>query len=992
MTIRDPTWNMDTGASSHLNSHTSNLNTVYNKCLYPSVCVGDEKSTPVTNTGHSILPTLNRPLYLHNVLVTPNIIKNLISVRQFTRDNNCTVEFNAFSFSVKDFLTCYILLRCDSSGDLYPVTQPSRTPHALLSISPTTWHQRLRHPEEEVLCSLVSRQFISCNKDKSPHVCHTCQLGKHVRLSFSSSNSIVSCSFEIVHSDIWTSPIVSSDAFQCDHGGEFDNNNLLNFFSQNGIQMLFSCPKTSQHNGKSERMIRTINNVIRTLLFQAYLPPSFWVEALHMAAYLLNILPSSAIQNDIPCTKLFNKQPDYSCLCIFSCLCYLHLYSPHKLAPRATPCIFLGYPAYHRGYRCLDLSTNKIILSRHVTFDEPQFPYGSVTHADPPSYTFLEPNISPITRHIIHSQPNPALDQNYQPQTHPMITRSQVGMFKPNHRFHGHTSHISPLPKSPSIALSDPHLRDTMYDEYNALIKNDDCSDTFSPVSKPATIRTVLSLALARNWPMHQLDVKNAFLNGDLSETVYMHQPPGFVDSRFPHHVCRLQRSLYGLKQAPCAWFQRFVGYALRVGFTSSRCDLSLFIYQHGIEVAYLLIYVDDIVLTASSTDLLQRIISSLHKEFYMTDLGALNYFLGISVTRDARGMFLSQKKYAMELLKRARYCVFLRDNLLSWYAKHQVTLSRSSAEAEYRGVAIVVAETAWIRNLLRELHNPLFTATLVYCDNVSAVYMFSNHVQHQRTKYIEIDLHFVRDMVARGQGEYDMWKLRIEQYFQVQDYAIWDVIENGNSFNPAAQTTTNADGTSTTLIPGPVTADEKVQKKNDVKTRSMLLMALPNEHLLTFNQCKDAKTLFAAIQIRFGGNDATKKTQKTLLKQMYENFSASSTESLDSIFNRLQNIVSQLAILGENISQEDLNLKFLRSLPSEWITHVVVWKNKPDLDTMSFDDLYNNFKIVEQEVKGDASSSSNSSSQNMAFVSSPSSTSSTNEVNTAYEVSNANT
>ncbi|GKB28808.1 ribonuclease H-like domain-containing protein [Tanacetum coccineum] len=212
-------------------------------------------------------------------------------------------------------------------------------------------------------------------------------------------------------------------------------------------------------------------------------------------------------------------------------------------------------------------------------------------------------------------------------------------------------------------------------------------------------------------------------------------------------------------------------------------------------------------------------------------------------------------------------------------------------------------------------------------------------------------------------QDEYDMWKLRIKQYFQVQDYALWDVIENGNSFKPVAQTTTNVDGSSTTLIPGPITADEKTQKKNGVKARSMLLMELPNEHLLKYNQYKDAKTLFAAIQIRFGGNDATKKTQKTLLKQI------------------------QLAILGENISQEDLNLKFLRSLPSEWNTHVVVWRNKPDLDTMSFDDLYNNFKIVEQEVKGTASSSS--SSQNLAFMSS---TSSTNEVNTAYGVSTANT
>nr|GEW41237.1 ribonuclease H-like domain, reverse transcriptase, RNA-dependent DNA polymerase [Tanacetum cinerariifolium] len=185
-------------------------------------------------------------------------------------------------------------------------------------------------------------------------------------------------------------------------------------------------------------------------------------------------------------------------------------------------------------------------------------------------------------------------------------------------------------------------------------------------------------------------------------------------------------------------------------------------------------------------------------------------------------------------------------------------------------------------------------------------------------------------------QGDYEMWRLRIEQYFQVQDYALWDVIENGNSFKPVAQTTTNDVGTSTTLILGPVTTEEKAQKKNDVKARSMLLMELPNEHLMTFNQYKDAKTLFATIETIF-----------------------------------------------------DLNLKFLRSLPSEWNTHVVVWRNKSDLDIMSIDDLYNNFKIVEQEVKRTASS--NSSSQNMAFVSSPS-PSNTNEVPAAYGVSTAST
>ncbi|GJS11805.1 putative ribonuclease H-like domain-containing protein [Tanacetum coccineum] len=178
-----------------------------------------------------------------------------------------------------------------------------------------------------------------------------------------------------------------------------------------------------------------------------------------------------------------------------------------------------------------------------------------------------------------------------------------------------------------------------------------------------------------------------------------------------------------------------------------------------------------------------------------------------------------------------------------------------------------------------------------------------------------------------------------------------------------------------------PATAEEKTNKKNDVKARGLLLMALPNEHQLTFSQYPDAKSMFAAIETRFGGNAATKKTQKTLLKQQYENFSATSAESLDSIFNRLQKIVSRLAILGVIIAQEDLNLKFLSSLPPEWNTHVVVWMNKPEVETMSIDDLYNNFKIVEQKVKKTVGTSSGG--QNLAFMTAPSS-SSTNDANTA--------
>ncbi|GJZ67991.1 ribonuclease H-like domain-containing protein [Tanacetum coccineum] len=400
-------------------------------------------------------------------------------------------------------------------------------------------------------------------------------------------------------------------------------------------------------------------------------------------------------------------------------------------------------------------------------------------------------------------------------------------------------------------AFNDPNWQNAMCDEYNTLIKNDtwtlvprptdanivegiDVDETFSPVVKLGTIQTVLSLDTSRHWPVYQLDVNNAFFHSDLSETVYVHQPLRLWDFAHPNYVCLLQRSLYGLKQ--------------------------------GTDTAYLLLYVDDIVLTTSSETLLQQIIAFLHQEFSMTYLGSLNYFLGISVTRDSSGIFLSQRKYAVKILERAHmancnpnqipvdtesklgddgdsvsdpifyrslagslqyltftrldisyavqqiclymydprgphfsafkqilryvrgtldhglqlfssstiflvaysdadwagcpttrrsisgYCVFLGNSLLSWSSKRQPTFSRSSAEAEYRGVANAVAEMCWLRNLLRELHTNLSSATLVYCDNVSVVYLSTNPVQHQHTKHLEIYIHFVRDLVAVGQ------------------------------------------------------------------------------------------------------------------------------------------------------------------------------------------------------------------------------------------------
>nr|GFB84674.1 hypothetical protein [Tanacetum cinerariifolium] len=187
-----------------------------------------------------------------------------------------------------------------------------------------------------------------------------------------------------------------------------------------------------------------------------------------------------------------------------------------------------------------------------------------------------------------------------------------------------------------------------------------------------------------------------------------------------------------------------------------------------------------------------------------------------------------------------------------------------------------------------------------------------------------------------------------------------------------------------------PTTAEQKLARKNELKARGTLLMTLPYKHQLKFNSHKDAKTIMEAIEKRCGGNTETKKVQKTLLKQKFENFSSSSSEGLDQIHDRLQKLVSQLKIHGVSLSQEDVNLKFLRILPFEWKTHTLIWRNKTDLEDKSLDDLFNSLKIYESEVKH--SSFLGIESHNLSFVSSTSSDSTTDSVSAAVNVSAVST
>jgi hypothetical protein len=182
-----------------------------------------------------------------------------------------------------------------------------------------------------------------------------------------------------------------------------------------------------------------------------------------------------------------------------------------------------------------------------------------------------------------------------------------------------------------------------------------DYHETYSPVIKPTTVRTVLSLAISSGWSIHQIDIQNAFLHGHLSEEVFMTQPPGFQHPQYPHHVCKLNKALYGLKQAPRAWFSRLSSRLLELGFHGSQSDTSLFISRTTTLTMFVLIYVDDIIITSPSPAAIDGVLSTLQSDFAVKDLGPLKFFLGIEVIPNEHGVLLSQQRYIKDILTRTK-------------------------------------------------------------------------------------------------------------------------------------------------------------------------------------------------------------------------------------------------------------------------------------------------------------------------------------------------
>jgi hypothetical protein len=373
---------------------------------------------------------------MKNILHRPNAATNLLSIQKFCSDNNCWFKLTFDYFLVKDNLTRQILLQGPSREGLYLIKfltsiNKTRAFSALIGVSTTSsvWHLRLGHPASHVFqlikshCSLPIKGTI--NKDS---ICESCQMAKSKRVPFPISTRTAKCALKVIHSDLWCSPISSIsgcryyiifiDEFsrfswifplklkyevfvafikfksfaenqfsskiktlQSDGGGEFLSTHFKTFLDTNGIMHQLSCPQTPQQNGIAERKHRHLVETGLAILSHSHLSQNYWVEAFNTAIFLINRLPTTVLRNKSPYQVLLNKDPDYSILRIFGCACYplLRPYTNHNMQFRSQKCIFLGYSAHHKGYRCLDQSSNRVYLSKHVVFDELQFPAKGVS-------------------------------------------------------------------------------------------------------------------------------------------------------------------------------------------------------------------------------------------------------------------------------------------------------------------------------------------------------------------------------------------------------------------------------------------------------------------------------------------------------------------------------------------------------------------------------------------------------------------------------------
>lgn len=492
-----------------------------------------------------------------------------------------------------------------------------------------------------------------------------------------------------------------------DRGGEYNSKKFDKFCEDIGLQRQLTVVYTPQQNGVAERKNRTIVEMAKSMLHEKGMTDEFWGEAVYTAVYLLNRCPTKAVEEKTPFEAWSGRRPSVNHFKVFGSVCYAYVpkETRHKLDDKSEKCIFVGYSTQSKGYRLYNLKKKKVIIRRDVIFNEKaswdwkqkvvqgpnlemeeevenQEDEGEVVGGSPQQVT-------PI------GSPQSQSSGSSSPSTTPIRMRELSEVY-------ASCNFCVMEPENFEEAVQDEAWKKAMVEEINVIEKNStwelvdrpsdkevigvkwiyksklnpdgsiqrnkarlvakgyaqqpgiDYNETFAPVARLDTIRSVISLAAQKGWSLHQLDVKSAFLNGVLKEEVYVDQPEGFVIKGEEIKVYKLKKALYGLKQAPRAWYGEIDSYFIGQGFERSQNEPTLYIKVEGkTEILIVSLYVDDLVFTGSNESLIKKFKEEMMKKYEMSDLGLLHYFLGIEIIQNEDGIFISQKKYAKTILKK---------------------------------------------------------------------------------------------------------------------------------------------------------------------------------------------------------------------------------------------------------------------------------------------------------------------------------------------------
>ena len=490
-----------------------------------------------------------------------------------------------------------------------------------------------------------------------------------------------------------------------DNGGEYTSKEFESYLKSEGVRHELTVPKTPEQNGVAKRQNRTLVEAVRSMLIDANLPHKLWAEALSTTVYLRNRSPAKAVKDMTPYEAWKNTRPKVGHLRVFGCDAFAHVPKDkrHKLDAKARKCIFLGYGEETKGYRLYDTTKGKVFYSRDVRFNETK--QEMVPKTDMPDTEFLvELDLSNDSEASFKDSEEELPSNN---TIEPVLRRSGRERRQPD--FYGvEANTVGELKNEPANieeALQSPKRdkwMNAMEQEMKSLEENEvwelvklpkdrktvgckwvyklksgpdgsierykarlvaqgfsqrygtDYDETFCPVVRLESLRTIIALAVQHGLKLHQVDVGTAFLNGKLEEDVYMRQPEGFVTKGQEHLVCKLKKSIYGLKQSPRCWNTTLDDQLKDMGFIQSTSDPCVYKNSGG-ETFLIGVYVDDIILAGKNDKIIDEVKKALGAKFNIKDMGKLHYFLGMNIQQDEKtgNVWIGQPAYVESILKK---------------------------------------------------------------------------------------------------------------------------------------------------------------------------------------------------------------------------------------------------------------------------------------------------------------------------------------------------